>query len=348
MTSTPSDSLPNAAPLEARGGGVDDGAERTLARMEREGYRFEFFQAVRLIAAARGGPESVGGLELRREAVRVGPDPASVFPAADVRHVRRSDGPEAPVRIDVGFGGLYGVDAALPATFHDRISTLGEGTRPLRDFLDLIGHRPYAQLWRGWARYRPEVRSWAVGRTDRHRSRAAALAGQSATGAGATEVLLLAARMAAWGRNAEGLRALLEHATGQRVRVLENVPRLVRLGERPRLGRARLGVDAVVGATIHDETGKFRLEVGPLGLDAFRDLLPGGRGAARVDELVRHYTADALDYDLDLLLTAAEAPRLRLGDAGSAQLGRNAHVGTPAGAARPPPGPVRAQRVTRE
>ena len=329
MTPFSYDSTTPAAPREAQRTSTDGGAERTLARMEREGYRFEFFQAVRLIAASRGGPQTVGGPELRREAVRVGPDPASVFPAADVRHVRRGADATVPVHIDVGFGGLYGVDAALPATFHDRVSSLAEDTRPLRDFLDLIGHRPYAQLWRGWARYRPEIRAWSVGRTDRHETRAAALAGQST--ADAREVLPLAARMTAWSRNAEGLRALLEHATGQRVRVLENVPRLVRLGERPRLGRARLGVDAVVGATIRDETGKVRLEVGPLGLAALRDLLPGGSAAARVDALVRFYAADALDYDVDLLLTAAEAPRLRLGDTGSAQLGRNAHVGTPAG-----------------
>ena len=309
-------------------------AARTLARMEREAYRFDFFQAVRLLAASRGGPQTVGGEAPRREAVRIHPDPASVFPAADVRHVR-GGAPTDPVRMEVGFGGLYGVDAALPAIFHDRISTLADDTQPLRDFLDLLGHRPYAQLWRAWARFRPDVRAWSVGRRDPHAARAAALAGLPETAEAPVPVrdlLPLAARLSAWTRNAEGLRALLEHATGHRVRVLENIPRLVRLGERPRLGRARLGLDAVVGASIHDESGKFRLQVGPLGLSAFRDLLPGGAGSVLVDDLVRLYTSDALDYDVDLLLKAEEAPPLRLGDTSSAQLGRNAHLGTP-----PPP-----------
>lgn len=307
----------------------------TLAQLEREGYRFEFFQAIRLLAASRGGPQTVGGPEPRREAVRVNPDPAGVFPASDVRHVRGPARPSDPVQVEVGFGGLYGVDAALPAVFYERIATGHEDMQPLRDFLDLLGHRPYAQLWRAWARFRPEVRAASPGRRDVHAVRAAALAGAtetSETPIPVRELLPLAARLSAWTRNAEGLRALLEHATGHRVRVLENVPRLVNLTERPRVGQARLGVDAVVGARIHDQSGKFRLEVGPLGRDAFRDLLPGGGGSVRLAALVRLYTSDGLEYDVDLLLKSEEALPMRLGDTQSAQIGRNSMVGAP-----PPP-----------
>lgn len=319
-------------PAEPATGRSEARPDETLARLVAEGHRYEFFQAVRLLAAARGGPHTVGGSEPRREAVRVSPDPASVFPASDVRHVREPERPTDPVPVEVGFGGLFGVDAALPNAFHERISSREEHTRPLRDFLDLLGHRPYAQLWRAWARYRPEVRSWATGRRDVHAVRAAALSGVPETAdtpVPTRELLPLAARLSGWTRNAEGLRALLEHATGHAVRVLENIPRLVRLGERPRLGSARLGLDAVVGERIYDESGKFRLEVGPLGLDAFRDLLPGRGGASRVATLVRLYTSDVLDYDVDLLLRSVEAPPLVLGDVESARLGRNAHLGTP-------------------
>ena len=300
----------------------------TLARMQEAGYRFDFFQAVRLLAAARGGPATVGGDELATEAVRVAPDPASVFPAADVRHVRPPADGGGPVELEVGFGGLYGVDAALPNAFHERIASREASTQPLRDFLDFVSHRSYAQLWRAWARYRPEVR----GGRDLHSTRATALAGAGATSASpvpARDLLPLAARLSGWARNAEGLRALLEHATGLAVRILENVPRLVHVGERPRLGSARLGQDAVIGERLYDESGKFRIEIGPLRLDAFRDLLPGSEGAVRVDALVRLYASDWLDYDVDLLLRSEEAPPLRLGEASSARLGRNAHVGRP-------------------
>lgn len=307
------------------------GPNATVERMTEEGYAFGFFQAVRLLAAARGGPHTVGGPSPREEAVRVSPDAASVFPASDVRRVRPG-GPSEPVAVEVGFGGLFGVDAALPNVFHEQISSREAHTLPLRDFLDLLGHRSYAQLWRAWARYRPEVRAWAVGRDDVHATRAAALSGVVRTDpalAEMRELLPLAARLSAWTRNAEGLRALLEHATGLAVTVLENIPRLVRLSDRPRLGSARLGLDAVVGERIYDESGKFRIEIGPLGRDAFRDLLPGRGGASRVAALVRLYTSDTLDYDVDLLLRAEEAPPLVLGDTESARLGRNAHLGTP-------------------
>ncbi len=314
------------------GGAPEAHADETLDRLVREGHRYGFFQAVRLRAAARGGPHTVGGKEPRKEAVRVSPDPASVFPASDVRHVRPPAAAAEPVPVEVGFGGLFGVDAALPNAFHERISKQEADSRPLRDFLDLLGHRSYAQLWRAWAKYRPEVRSWSSGRRDPHATRAAALSGVASSDDTPVEprtLLPLAARFSAWSRNAEGLRALLEHATGLAVRVIENVPRLVRLGDRPRLGSARLGLDAVVGERIYDESGMFRIEIGPLGREAFRDLLPGKGGASRVAALVRLYTSDALDYDVDLLLKAEEAPPLVLGDTESARLGRNAHLGTP-------------------
>ncbi len=320
---------PAATPPDPRTDAAPAATALTRARMQREGYRFEFFQAVRLLAASRGGPHTVGGPNPRREAVRISPDVASVFPAADIRHVHPPATPDAPTDVEVGFGGLYGVDAALPTTFHDRVTTAPVEARPLRDFLDLVGHRPYAQLWRAWARYRPEVRPPApagVRLPDAHARRAVALAGISTE---ARALLPLAARLAAWSRNAEGLAALLTHATGERSHVTENVPRLVRLGERPRLGRARLGVDAVVGARVRDESGKIRLTFGPLTLGAYRDLLPGAPGAARVDALVRAYATDWLDYDVDLLLHTPETPPLRLGDRQSARLGHTAILGTP-------------------
>ncbi|WP_412062094.1 type VI secretion system baseplate subunit TssG [Rubrivirga sp. IMCC45206] len=292
----------------------------TPERLTDEPYRYGFFQALRLLAAARGGPATIGGEAYGDEAVRVRPDPSSVFPAADVRHIKATSD-HAATEVEVGFGGLYGVDAALPASFHETTATGEAHTLPLRDFLDFVGHRTYAQLWRAWARYRPEVRG--VGP---HAARAAALAG----GAGVDASLLpLAARLNAWARNAEGLRALLAHATGLAVRIVENVPRRVRLGVRPRLGSARLGLDAVVGERVYDESGMFRIELGPLGIDAFRDLLPGGAGAARIAALVRLYASDVLDYDVDLVLRSDEAPPLVLGDAASARLGRNATIGTP-------------------
>jgi len=299
-------------------------AERLRAR----GHRYEFFQAIRLLAAAHGGPHTVGGADLRREAVHITPDVAGVFPASDVRSVE----PGQPARVTVGFGGLYGIDAALPGAFHERISSRAPDTEPLRDFLDLLSHRTYATLWRAWAKYRPEVRAWEGSRRDPHAMRAAALSGlgeERERDVPVPELLPFAARFASWSRNAEGLRALLEHALGHRVRVIENVPRTVRIADRPRLGRARLGVDALLGERLYDESGMFRVEVGPLGLPDFRALLPGEAGAQHLDALVRTYTSDALDYDVDLLLKAEEAPPLRLGDESTARLGRNAHVGTP-------------------
>src|SRR5690606_23326960 len=63
-------------------GGSPGGAAPMGERLRARGHRYEFFQAIRLLAAANGGPRTVGGPALQRESVHVTPDTAGVFPAS--------------------------------------------------------------------------------------------------------------------------------------------------------------------------------------------------------------------------------------------------------------------------
>jgi type VI secretion system protein ImpH len=90
-----------------------------------------------------------------------------------------------------------------------------------------------------------------------------------------------------------------------------------------------LGSSALIGQRVRDVSGKFRVVMGPLGLERFRALLPNGVQSGLMDYLVRLYATDYLDYDIELLLKTSEVPPMTLG--GTQMLGIDAWVGRPAG-----------------
>ena len=301
-------------------------------RLFAEGYLYDFFQAVRLLERASGGPALGTSADARAERVRVRPSEALAFPAADVHRVERLPGGAA--RVVATFGGLYGVDSPLPPPFHEAVTTEPDRAAALQDFLDLFAGRIYAYLYRAWKKPRPELADGPPP-TDARRLAALAGAAQEAGWSPPTPPLRLAAfagRLSDRRRNADGLRAVAEAFVGAPVEVVENVPRWLPIPDRPALGGSgpRLGENAPLGARVLDLTGKIRLQVGPVGMERFQALLPGGAVARVLAATVRLYTRDALAADVELILDASEVQPTRLGD-GLGQIGRTAFVGRPRG-----------------
>ena len=309
----------------------DPSPDRAPERLYAEGYRYDFFQAVRLLDRASEGPALGTTSDPRAERVEVVPSDALAFPGADLRRVERRD--DGGARVTATFGGLYGVDSPLPTPFHERVTTDPDRTRGLRHFLDLFGGRLYAYLYRAWRRARPEL-DGEPPTPDARRFRALAGVAQDAPWPAPASPVRLAAFAGHLGRQrtADGLRALAEAFVGAPVTVIENVPRWLPIPTRPTLGPGapRLGSNAPLGARVLDLSSKIRLQVGPVGLDQFQDLLPGGEGARTLAAVVRFYTRDALACDVELVLEASAARPTHLGD-GLGQMGRTAFVGRPRG-----------------
>src|SRR5262245_14373940 len=84
----------------------------------REPYRFDFFQAVRLLERILSDRESVGhDSALEREVVRFRAHASLSFPAsaiADLRWPDRPDSPGDPPEMAVSFHGLTGPTGVLP------------------------------------------------------------------------------------------------------------------------------------------------------------------------------------------------------------------------------------------
>ncbi len=310
---------------------------RVYRRLLAEGYRFQFSQVMRLLEHAFPDAPALGETtDYADPPIRLRPSTDMVFPPTDVKRVDRVEESPEQVQVVSAFMGLYGIDSPLPDPFHERLSTGARGTAPQRDFLDFFNHRFYAFFYRAWKKYRPELH-YQRGGQDRHSKRFVSLAGLGTPKAlddVPVEPMDLAAQAATLGprvRNANGLESLISTFLDDvEVEVIENVPRWVPIPSRPELGDDdfALGTNAAVGEKIYDRSSKFRIRLGPMDVDLYEALLPGGEAVEWMDTLVRLYAPDYLEYDLELQVYSDDMPPTKLGDEKS-KLGLMTSLGTP-------------------
>src|SRR4029079_17356055 len=121
-------------------------------------------------------------------------------------------------------------------------------------------------------------------------------------------------------RNAEGLRAILQHFCRVPVQIEEFVGHWMILDRRERtyLGRdaATLGTSAVAGGRVWDRQYKFRLRIGALTLQEYEAFLPGGTLIQKLVDWVRLYLTFELQWDVRLILRKDQVPPLTLGRSG--------------------------------
>ena len=87
----------------------------------------------------------------------------------------------------------------------------------------------------------------------------------------------------------------------------------------------QLGRGAVLGVSVWDVQHKFRIVVGPLRQARYHAFLPGGRDLSRLLAMVRQWVGMEFEWDLQLILAAADVPRMQLGRNG--ELGRSTWMG---------------------
>ena len=323
---------------------AEEGEARALA-LPADLERIPFFQLVHLLLREREQAPPGGGGPPSREALRFRAAASLAFAPSDVASVEeieeRPDPWEPPRRlhrITVNFLGLYGPASPMPNHLTEEILQGGSEADAVRDFLDLFNHRLISFVYRSWERVRPYLRSEPE-RPDDWTRRFLGFLGLGTEGAADAlplsprRLLHSAGLFATQSRSAAGLEALLRDLLpGVPVAVESCVPRIVRMpgDARVSLGRrGRLGEDARIGETLRDGAGAFRVVLGPLTRDTYRDLLPDRETFPLLAAVVRFLAPDALIFSFRLRLPAAETVPLRLDPTADLPLGRMSWLGSP-------------------
>ena len=150
-------------------------ASSVIGQLLSEGYRFNFFQAVRLLELWEADRAPVGhDAAPQQEAVRFGAHASVEFPASQIDDIAAARDETHPARMTVNFFGMIGPVSALPQHYTEIVlERLGRKDRVLLEFLDLFNHRLLSLFYRAWEKYQ----FWIVGERALHRDRRVAEAG---------------------------------------------------------------------------------------------------------------------------------------------------------------------------
>jgi type VI secretion system protein ImpH len=303
------------------------------AALDREPYRFEFFQAVRLLELMYPERQVVGRFtNPSAEALRFGATASVSFPASEIQSLDRH---ASPPLMRVNFMGLTGPEGVLPLDYSILVSErLRARDTAMRDFFDLFNHRMISLFYQAWEKYRFGV-PYERGERNRFSHHVMALLGLGTTGlqdrleVPDDALVFYSGLLSAHARSATGLRQLLADYFGVQVEIEQFVGAWYPVDRDAQccLGEGwsdseRLGIGAVVGDEIFDQQSRVRIRFGPLTLAQYNDFLPGGEGYRQVRSLTSFYAGGEYDVELQLFLRRDEVPPCELAAAGSGpQLG---------------------------
>jgi type VI secretion system protein ImpH len=311
-----------------------------IERLFKEPYRFEYFQAVRLLELwlkRQPGQDAVANVLRFRNST------SHSFPASQLEAIHgeaQEGGQEGSFRyvhITPAFMGLLGCSGVLPAHYNERIAEheLRNKDEGPRAFLDTFSNRSLALFYEAWKKYRLPFKY----QTDGKDSFLPLLLGLAGFGNAALR------RRLAHGNNgtvqdesigyfaaairhrpassAQVARVLTEYF-GQPVAAEQFVGHwyAVPFAQQTTLGNATaiLGAGAMAGVRVWQRDLRLRLVIGPLDRASFDAFLPGGLAARALHAILTLFTGVTLEYEVELVLRAADVREVALTD--GATIGR--------------------------
>lgn len=328
-------------------------AEPTLRELLfQEPYRFNFFQAVRLLQALSQHRDRVGEPNGRpeREAVRFRAVTSLAFAPAAIAHLVEPPESGGPAEMSVAFFGMIGPSGVLPVHYTHLTCLQSErGDHTLRDFLDWFHHRLLSLFYRAWESRRLfmsfenslSAADWnqcadgprSTSGDDLHKEGPCERALYGLIGLGMSSLrgrmalpdlnlLRYAGFLVQRPRSAMALQLLLCDYFGVPIEVQQFQGQYVTLAASNRccLGsRGTLGMSTVIGDRVWLPQAMFRLRLGPMIFAEYVRFLPkhpNGKvnvAFVRLVQLTQMFVGPELDFDIQLVLRGDAVPRCELG-----------------------------------
>jgi len=294
----------------------------------------DFFHAIRLLQRHQAELPRVGYANLPKdEPVRLGQTPSLAYPSSLIDAFEPAAGGR-PAKLKLMYHGLLGVNGPMPLNYTEYAMDRSHvhRDRTFAAFLDVFHHRMMSFLARAWAdnniavdQDRPD---------DSHFRRfIGSLIGQGQESLHGCDALPDNSRLyfSGWlsrgARSTEGLGKILGDFFGTEAEIVPFRGRWLAIPpeNRSQLAGARssgvLGESVILGETVWDCCLSFRIKLGPLYFDRFRELLPGQSSFERLCAWVKSYVGEEFFWDVSFAVKSEGIPFVQLGK--SAQLGYN-------------------------
>ncbi len=289
---------------------------------------FDFFHACRRFEYDNPTAPRIGDSAAKREDyVRFGQDPFVAFPTENISRAQQRPGGQA--ELFVRFMGLLGPQGGMPLSLTDEAYQYARGNDDaLARFLDLFNRRFVQLFFRAWADSRAVVQRDRLDddKFERYVGSHIGLGSPALRDLDTvpdTAKTAFAGIMAPRVKSCTRLRDVIAGLFGVKVSIEEfvGVRLLFEPEQRSRIGVgfANLGNNVLLGAGVYSVQDKFRLVLATRTLAEYQDLLPSGKKARKLAELVFFYVGMELEWDVELALPVGECVPVRLGQSG--QLG---------------------------
>jgi type VI secretion system protein ImpH len=298
------------------------------AKLRLEPYRFEFFQAVRLLERFFPEGTPVGQYaHPGNEVAHFGAHASLAFPASQIQAM---DWPgHGPPRMTVNFMGLTGPEGVLPNPYTTLIiERLRSSDTSSRDFFDIFNHRIISLFYRAWRKYRFDV-AYEHGERNRFARQLLSLVGMGTDGLQNRQAIpddalvYYAGLLTQQPRSAANLRQILMDYFDVPVEVEQLSGGWYRLDPETQCcfseeatDSERLGSGAVVGDEVWNQQSRVRIVLGPLSLEEYRSFLPDGPHWEPLRAWVRFFSNEEFDFEVKLILRREEVPVCELGMGG--------------------------------
>lgn len=247
----------------------------------------------------------------------------------------------SPAAMKVTFMGLTGPSGVLPMHYSESVIEQNrKKDYALSDFFDLFNHRAVSLYYRGWEKYKVQFQFERDRRNhnknDLFTKTLKNILGLSRNHSTQTAInpdslLFYAGHFAQKRKTAIGLESILSDYFNIPVKVLQFVGSWNRLQdsectrtpskEMPTGQFNRLGKDTIIGKRVWYSQGKFRLQLGPLNPEQFKQFLPGSKGLNQLKQLTDQYISPELKYDIQLISEQQNTPKCQLAASTPPRLG---------------------------
>ncbi|MGB0845674.1 MAG: type VI secretion system baseplate subunit TssG [Thiolinea sp.] len=290
--------------------------------------RWGYYAALRQFECLYADQPRLG--ESRRpsdDKIRLGQEPSTIFAPATLHAANRND---ELLHLSVLFMGVFGPNGPLPLhlTEYARNRIRDVKDESMVKFMDMFHHRLLSLFYRVWANKEPTVH-YDRPESDRFHCYVGSLLGIGVPelwerdGLSDNSKLHFAGHFGALPHHAEGLSSILRSFFKVPLKIQEFVGEWLKIPDESlcKLGShsGALGVDTVLGGYSWQCQYKFRLLIGPMPLQDYKQLLPGGEKLALVSDILKNYLGYELACDARLILDKKEVPGVSLGQSG--QLG---------------------------
>ncbi len=288
-------------------------------------YEFSFFQAIRLLECINPEKPLLGrGVKPIDDAVRLDQDVSLTFAPSTITAYQYRDGYSVP-HLSTVFFGLFGPNGALPTHLTEyAFQRLNHHRDPtFIRFINIFQHRMLSLIYRAWANAQPTV-NFDRPEEDRFKIYVGSFIGiapkSNQNRDSITDHLKLhyAGHFSCQNKHAEGLASIIHGYFGLTVEIEEFVGEwldipddsICRLGDSERTGM--LGTTVILGNQIWSRQNKFRIILGPMGIELYKLMLPTGDSLKKLVSIVKNYVGIELGWDIQLILKNEDVPQTSL------------------------------------